>query len=173
MAIFIGIFMILGLEPGPKMMTVNLDLVYFVALVIALTSVAASILGLAIASTIAKAAYVQPAILVPILISVSFVGSFIETRTMTGVTVALIAGLIGYWLKLLNYSNAGVTLGFVMGTMVEKYLFLSLQAYGPTFFLRPITLAIAAMGIMVVLGPYIKQWFHSKGSEMHKSNNEE
>ena len=165
--------MILGLEPGPKMMTENLDLVYFVALVIALTSVAASIIGLMIASTIAKAAYIRPAILVPTLIAVSFVGSFIETRTMTGVTTALIAGLIGYWLKLLNYSNAGVTLGFVMGTMVEKYLFLSLQAYGPTFFLRPITLGIAALGVMVVLGPCIKQWTRSKGSEIQESNREE
>lgn len=162
MAIFIGIFLILGLEPGPSMIQNNLDLVYFMAFVIALTSVAASAIGLLLAPYVARASFVRPHVLVPVLIAVSFIGAFLDTRNLAAITVALLAGLLGFWFKILNYSSAALILGFLLGPLVERYLFLSLQVYGTEFFTRPICLLILLAGLLMVLRPYWKRWLSGR-----------
>lgn len=159
MAIFIGIFLILGLEPGPKMLTTNLHVTYFIAIVIAVTSVAASVIGMMLATPMARIAYVRPEILAPILIAVSIIGSFVEEQKFVAVLVAFGAGVIGYWFKIHGYSRAGLILGFVMGPLIERYFFLSLQAYGPDFMLRPITLLTLAFGMVFAFGPQLRRWF--------------
>jgi putative tricarboxylic transport membrane protein len=158
MAIFIGIFLILGLEPGPKMLTEHLDVTYFIAIVIAVTSVGASVIGMFLVTPMARIAYVRPEILAPMLIAVSIVGSFAEQASFTDVVVACIAGVIGYWMKLHGYSRAGMILGFVMGPLIERYFFLSLQAYGGSFILRPITLGTIAVGLLVVFGGQLRKY---------------
>lgn len=157
MAIFIGIFLILGIQPGPRMLTAQLDVTYFVAVVIALTSVVGSIIGLCLATYIARAAYLRVEILAPALIAVSFVGSYLDTQLLTALAVAALAGIAGYWLRVMAYSCAGVILGFILGPLVERYLFLSLQAYGGAFVLRPIVLAIFAISLLMVLAPYLRR----------------
>jgi TctA family transporter len=154
MAIFIGIFLILGFEPGPNMISEHLDIVLFMALTIAGSSLMASLIGLLIAPYIARASYVRPQVIVPTLIAISFLGGFLDSRVFMAVTITLVAGLCGFWFNLLNYSNAGIILGFLMGPLVERYLFLSLQAYGGQFFLRPISLAILMAGLAVIFVPY-------------------
>ena len=154
MAIFIGIFLILGFEPGPNLISEHLDIVLFMALTIAGSSLMASLIGLLIAPYIARASYVRPQVIVPTLITISFLGGFLDSRVFMAVTITLVAGLCGFWFNLLNYSNAGIILGFLMGPLVERYLFLSLQAYGGQFFLRPISLAILMAGLAVIFVPY-------------------
>ena len=156
MAIFIGIFLILGLEPGPRMISENLDIVFFMALSIAGASVIASLIGLSIAPYIALASYVRPQVLVPALVTISFMGGFLDSRTFTAVTITLLAGLLGFWLNLLKYSTAGLILGFLMGPLVERYLFLSLQAYGSDFFLRPLSLTILVGGLVMIGMAFLK-----------------
>jgi len=152
MAIFIGIFLILGFEPGPKMLTEHLHVTYFIAIVIALTSVGASVFGMMVAKPMAYVAYLRPAILAPLLIAVSFIGSYLENYSFSAVVIAFFAGVAGYWLKINGYSRAGLILGFVMGPLIERYFFLSLQAYGSHFMMRPITLGTLAVGLLLVFG---------------------
>ena len=158
MAIFIGIFLILGIEPGPRMLTTNLDVTYFVALAIAVTSVIASIVGLASASVISRAAYMPVMILGPVLIGISFVGAYLDTQTLTVLAIVALSGFLGFWLRCMGYSCAGIILGFVMGPLVERYLSLSLQAYGGDFVFRPIVMAVLFVTIWIVLEPYRRRW---------------
>ena len=67
-------------------------------------------------------------------------------KLCTAVLVAFAAGVIGYWFKIHGYSRAGLILGFVMGPLIERYFFLSLQAYESDFMLRPITLLTLVLG---------------------------
>jgi putative tricarboxylic transport membrane protein len=158
MAIFIGIFLILGIEPGPTMLTTNLHVTYFVALAIALTSVVASVVGLPCASIIARAAYMSVMVLGPALIAISFGGAYLDTQTMTVLAVVAVSGFLGFWLRCLGYSCAGIILGFVMGPLVERYLSLSLQAYGSGFIFRPIVVAVLLATIWIVFAPYRPKW---------------
>ncbi len=64
------------------------------------------------------------------LIAFSTAGAVVDTRLVFGAFVAIAAGFVGYWLRVMQYSNAGVTLGFLLGPVVEKQMFISLRAYG-------------------------------------------
>ena len=166
MAIFIGIFLILGLEPGPKMLTTHLDVTYFIAILIAVTSVGASVIGMFLATPMAKIAYLRPEILAPLLISVSVVGAYAEETSFTYVIVAVLSGIAGFWLKLNGYSRAGMILGFVMGPLIERYFFLSLQAYGGSFILRPITLGVIVVGLFFIFGGKLRTMLAARLKEM-------
>ncbi len=71
--------------------------------------------------------------------------------------VAIVAGFLGYWLRILGYSPAGITLGFLLGPIVEKQMFISLRAYGFEFLTRPLTLLIFVAMAYLIARPYLRR----------------
>ena len=157
MALFMGILLILGFTPGPGMLTEHLDIVFVMSWAIILGSIFASIIGLGLTPLLVKASYLRPELLAPLIISISLLGSFLEQRMLLGVVLAIVTGFIGYLFKIMNYSNAGITLGFMLGPIIEKNLFQALQAYGPTMIFRPLTLVIFLTGLYLIISPYISR----------------
>ena len=157
MAIFIGILLIVGLQPGPELMRENLPMVYYMAWSLAVAGVLGSIIGLLIAPYVARAATLKPEVLAPMLIAFSVAGSVVDTRLVFGAVVAIAAGFVGYWLYLLGYSAAGITLGFILGPIVEKEMFISLRAYGWDFLTRPLTLLIFVFIGYLFARPYLRR----------------
>ena len=147
MALLIGVFLLLGYVPGPEMMRENLEIVFLIAWVIALSNILASFIGLGMAPVLSKATFMRAEIVVPVLITISVIGSFVDARLPWVMWLAVAFGLIGYVSNSLGYSNAGIILGFVLGPVVGRNLNLSLQTYGVTFVTRPVTL-IVLVGII-------------------------
>jgi putative tricarboxylic transport membrane protein len=162
MALVIGILLILGYVPGPDMIANDLDIVFLIAWIIALSNILASGLGLAIAPALAKLATVRPQLLAPGLIGIALIGSYIDTRLLFSVGVALVFGFVGYVFKAMGYSNAGLILGFVLGPVVDQNLALSLQIYGPEFVFRPIT------GLLLLLVLFSALWAPVKNSPLRR-----
>lgn len=151
MALVIVILLILGYVPGPQMIDNHMDIVFLIAWICALSNVLASFLGLAMAPLFAKLAFLRPQLLAPPLVAISLIGSFVDTRFMLSVLIAVVAGFVGYVLRALGYSLAGVILGFVLGPIVDQNLGLALQLYGSGFVLRPITAAILGLTLVAVV----------------------
>lgn len=149
MALMIGILLVLGFSPGPDMIKNDLDIVFLIAWIMALSNVLASVLGLALAPALAKLAYVRPQILAPALVAVALIGSFIDTRQYASVVIAIVFGVVGYVFRAMGYSNAGLILGFVLGPVIDQNLGLSLQIYGPEFVFRPVTAGLFALVVIV------------------------
>jgi putative tricarboxylic transport membrane protein len=156
MALMIGAFLILGYTPGPEMVTNNLEIVFLVAWILAVSNILSSAIGLGMAPLLAKATFVRHTIIAPVLIGIALIGSFIESRLFFGMALAIAAGLVGYVFKGLGFSNAGIILGFVLGPVVDRNLNIALQAYGPGFMLRPITLGIIFLALTVLFGPKLR-----------------
>jgi putative tricarboxylic transport membrane protein len=165
MAIFIGVLFIVGLPPGPELMNENLDMVYYMAWSLALAGIVGSAIGLIIAPHVARLATVSPGVLAPVLIAFSVGGAIVDSRLITGVYVVIIAGIVGYWLRILDYSLAGITLGFLLGPVVERQLFISINAYGPSFVTRPLTLAIFALMAAVIIRQVVRSRRRSSTKE--------
>jgi TctA family transporter len=53
----------------------------------------------------------------------------------------------------LDYNRPALLLGFVLGDTIERYLQISLNAYGDLFFLRPISLTIIALSLACIFWP--------------------
>jgi TctA family transporter len=52
-----------------------------------------------------------------------------------------------------GYNRPALLLGFVLGETIERNFEVSLKAYGPWFFLRPISIAIIVLMLVCMLWP--------------------
>lgn len=163
MALVIGILLILGYVPGPGMIANHLDIVFLIAWVIALSNILASILGLAMAPAMSRLAFVRPQLLAPVLIVVALIGSYIETRLLMSVIVALAFAVVGYVFRAMGYSNAGLIIGFVLGPVIDQNLGLALQLYGPGFVLRPVTGGLFLFVLAVMVWNRLRRIYRSGG----------
>lgn len=164
-AILLGAFMLLGLTPGPGMMTRHLDLSLTLLLCIIVANIIAVAICFGIAPQIVKVVHVPSRILAPLIIVVALVGTYSYQEQIYDVVTALVFTLVGLAMRNYNYNRPALLLGFILGSLFEKYLFIAYAANGPLFFKgRPISwVLIAAIIALLTYGP-IKSRF-GKGAK--------
>jgi TctA family transporter len=161
MAILITALIILGVEPGPKFMVEHLDLVFLMIWTVVLGNFVGTILGMVVANPLARVTFLRGSLLVPVLLTIILTGSFVIHSAWFDMIVALVFGLLGYAMKRLDYSRPAFIIGFVLGLMVERNLYLSLKLYGSTFFMQPLSLGLMLLTIVVLVYNVLKM-FKSK-----------
>jgi putative tricarboxylic transport membrane protein len=169
MAILFGAFLILGVAPGVDMLTKHLSLVYSMAWTLVFANILAIAILLPFAVKLAKITFIRTDIIVPFILVFGTVGSFLTTSHMGNIIITLATGLLGYGMKVFKYPRAPLLLGIVLGKISEGNLMLSLDLYGPTFFLRPICLVLLLCTIGTIFYPiYAKKRAAAKGEVMPK-----
>ena len=107
----------------------------------------------------AKLIKVPTAVIVPSVVLLCFVGVFSVSNSLFSVGVMIAAGLLGYVMRKLGYSIAPLSIGFVLGPILELALRQSVQISNGsvvTFFDSPIALGIyAALALTILWGPLI------------------
>lgn len=156
MVVLLGGFLLLGLDPGPDFLDNHMDTAVGLALVLALANVVAALLVFALASQIIKITVVRGTVLAPLLLVLIVLGTYSAGNDPADVLFVFVFGALGYVLKEFDYSRPALLLGFVLGPLLETYLHISLQAYGPWFFTRPIALAIAALIVLGLAWPLLR-----------------
>jgi TctA family transporter len=87
-----------------------------------------------------------------------FLGIFTHNQLFPDLVVVLIFGGVGLIFDRLGYNKPAFILGFILGTMFEKYLFISLQAWGDLFFLKPGSLGLIIVIIAFLVFDPVKTW---------------
>lgn len=144
-AVLLGGFMLVGVVPGPSMMTENMVLVFMLLVGLAIANIFAGLICLGSAPYLSRIAFIPVDFVFPIITVVILVASVATEGALPDLMVVVIAGLLGYALKSFGYPRAVLALGFVLGNLLEYYFFMSLRMHGSYFFLRP------ACFIMIVL----------------------
>jgi TctA family transporter len=75
-------------------------------------------------------------------------GAFAGDRAIFDISIAIVFGIFGYAMKVLNYSRSALLIGFVLGFAVEKNLYLALLLDGPLFVLQPIPMMLAMITVL-------------------------
>lgn len=170
MAILLGAFLIHGLVPGPDMLTKNLDVTYSMVWSIALANILGAALCFFFSFQFAKLALVRYSIIMPLILCVVFVGAFQGSRQWGDLYTLLIFGVVGWFMKRLAWPRPPVILGVVLGSIVERYMFISVERYGtewifPTSFqnIRWVVLAMFALSIVGLLRPLFKEYQRAGG----------
>jgi TctA family transporter len=140
MAILLGAFMIIGVVPGQEMLTKHLDVVFSMVWVLALSNVLGVILCLIFVMPMAKLTFVKISIIVPFIFVFAFIGAFLATNNFGDIIITCLIGALGFGFKTFKYPRAPFVLGAVLGDMTENYLHLSMNLFGLSFLLRPLTL---------------------------------
>jgi TctA family transporter len=130
MALILGAFLIHGLVPGPEMVTKKLDVTYTMVWSVAVANIIGAGICFTFADQLAKLALIRPGILVPIVLAVVFVGAFQGSRQWGDIWALLGFGTLGFIMKRLRWPRPPLVLGFVLGGLIERYMFISVERYG-------------------------------------------
>jgi TctA family transporter len=157
MAILLSGFLIMGIMPGPEMLTKHLSLTFSMVWTLAIANVITVILSLAILDQLAKLTYVRGGLIIPFILLLVFVGSYTANGQIADLIVTLIFGVLSYFMVLFGWPRPPFVLGFVLGKVIETYLFISMTRYGFSWLTHPIVVALMILMIVVIAYPYIQQ----------------
>jgi putative tricarboxylic transport membrane protein len=132
----------------------QLDVALTLLIAIAIANVIGAAICFPLAPTLAKLARVPGRILVPTVISLVMIGSYLNDGSIEDVLVTIIFGVVGVIMWRFGFNAPALLLGFILGSLLEGYVFLSVQIGGPLFFLRPICLfLILCLVAFFIYGP--------------------
>lgn len=161
-AVMLGGLYIHGLQPGHELFTQNANIIYAVIVGLILANILMGIFGLTLAKQIVKVASVPFAILAPVIIVLSVVGSYAINNNMFDVYVMVAFGLIGYLMRKASFSTAAVVIAMILGSMAEMgYRQALVMSKGDVFsyyLSRPISLVIIVLIVLALLSPVVQKW---------------
>ncbi|WP_238381055.1 tripartite tricarboxylate transporter permease [Alkalilacustris brevis] len=156
MAILLGAFLIHGISPGPDMLGPRLDVTFTLIWTVALANILGAGLCLLLAGQFAKLALIRGGILVPLIFSVMTIGAYQASRSLGDLAVLLIFGIIGWMMKRLDWPRAPLILAFVLGALIENYLFISVLRYEFAWVTMPVPATLLTVMALMLLTPMIK-----------------
>lgn len=145
MAILLAGMVLIGLQPGPAMVSTNLDITYTIVWSLAIANIIGTALCIMLAPGIAKLTEIRYPIIAPFMIVVIAFAAFQPTRSFSDLLALLVLGGVGIFLRRFGWSRPAFLIGFVLATQSESYLYQAVQFSGFSFFQRPIVLVIGAI----------------------------
>ena len=165
MALILGAFLIHGLVPGPELLAKRLDITYTLVWSVAIANVLGAGICFLFANQLAKVALVRIGILAPVVLAITYIGAFQGQNSWGDISALLIFGFIGWMMKRLRWPRPPLILGFVLGGLVERYMFISVERYSWEWLwiFREGTFApwvdiILLMALYGILAPVIRRW---------------
>jgi putative tricarboxylic transport membrane protein len=153
-AVLMGAFMMNGLTPGPFLFVEHPDFVWAVIASLYIGNVMLLILNLPLIGIWVQILKIPYPILFPLILAFTLVGSYSVDNNAFSVGVLVLFGVVGYFLKKLDYPLAPVALTLILGPLMEKGLRASLemsQGSFAIFFERPISLGLLILAALFLL----------------------
>lgn len=155
MAILLNALYLHGLNPGQELLTSKLNFTFLMAFTLLAGNILSSLIGACSARLLSKIAVVRTSILAPAILVFSLLGSYGVSGRIGDVVVTFVFGLLGLALKQHDYARAAVVIGLVLGETIERSYHLSIQTFGWSFLLRPLTLVMLVFTVVTILVPLL------------------
>jgi putative tricarboxylic transport membrane protein len=148
MAVMMGALVMLGIQPGPNIALQHMDLVWILIWTLAFANVLAVVLFFLAGRWVGLIVFIRAGLLVPFVLVLGMAGTFMSSGNWQTLVVLAALGTLGYGLKRCGWPRAPFAIGIVLGPIMEISLHQSLTIWGPLFFVRPITLVLAALTVV-------------------------
>jgi hypothetical protein len=124
-------------------------------------------------SQFAKIATLRYSLILPVVLCLVYIGAFEGTRQWGDLYSLLFFGVLGWAMKHFKWPRPPLVLGFILGGIFERYLFISIERYGIEWMKRPVVIGLFAVAMLSLLGPFFKDVRAHGGirgmlSDMHK-----
>jgi len=147
-AVLLAAMFIHGVRPGPLIMIEFPEFVYQVVAMVLLATTAMFVLGLAMVRPLVKVLSIPREKLMPVVFVLCVIGSYAIQARLFDVGVMVVFGVIGYYMREMEYPIAPLVLGIILGSILDKNLIRSLiiSEGNPLFFFEsPISIIIASV----------------------------
>ena len=153
MAILLGALLLVGLLPGPDMLTTDLPITFAMVWTIVIANILAAIVLMFLAKYVAKVAFISGHLIVPGVILFIFMGAWLAGGTSLGAWITcLIFGILGYLMKVTGWARPPLVLGLILGGISENRFQLATLAEGSYAWLsRPMVLLIVCLIVLTIL----------------------
>jgi putative tricarboxylic transport membrane protein len=152
MAVMLGAFVILGIQPGPEMAREHLDLVWVLIWTLVVSNVLAAAMFLAIGRWVVLAVHLRAGLLVPFVLLMTCMGVLLAASHWQNLGLLVALAALGHGFKQCDWPRAPLAIGLVLGPVMELSLHQSLTIWGPGFLLRPVAgmLLLATIATVVL-----------------------
>jgi len=121
-AIILGAFIIHGIQPGPSIFSNEPQLVFGIFYGLLLATVAMFAIGKLLTPAFARVLTTPNSILVPTVLFLALIGVYASHGLMFDLWVALLFGVVFYFLGKLDFSAPAFILAFVLSPIIEESL---------------------------------------------------
>ncbi len=150
MAVMMGAFLILGIQPGPAMITKHLDLVWTLIWALVVGNLIAVSFLLFITRWVAVLTFINATMLVPFIVVLVVIGAYVNEGQWENLLILLGMSIIGYAMLRANWPRAPFVIGLVLGRIAEESLHKALDLWGLSFFTRPISMVLIGMIVATI-----------------------
>ncbi len=153
MAILLGAFLIHGLVPGPDMVTTNLAITYSMVWSIAIANILAAGICFLLSGQFARLATLRYSLFLPGVLCLIYIGAFQSKREWGDLYSLLFFGVLGWALKHFKWPRPPLVLGFILGSILERYMFISIQRYGWDWVFNPLVIVLFLLAALSLFRP--------------------
>ncbi len=160
-AILLGGLTLMGVQPGPRMVTTDLPLLLSIIWTLVLANIFGALACILLIKPIARICYIPATKLVPFIMIILTIGAYQTSRHWGDIIAFIIIGLIGWLMKHLDWPRPPLLIGFVLAKSTERYLWISMSRYGYSWLISP---GVIIIGIII----FIMMWLGyrlKRGSE--------
>nr|WP_270181186.1 tripartite tricarboxylate transporter permease [Alkalihalobacillus sp. CinArs1] len=172
-AVLLGALLVVGVQPGPLMLTDHPDVFWGVIASMYLGNIFLLVLNLPLIPFIARILYIPKALLISLVIIFCMIGVYGVSFSTFDLYLLLAFGIIGFIMRLINFPAAPLILAFILGGMMEQSfrqaLTISNGSY-MTFFDSTVTVVLLVLSVLSLTLPFIKSKLSKKKEEEEKEH---
>jgi len=151
MSLVLAAMLLLGLSPGPKMVTERLDLTLIIVWSLVLANLMATGLCFFFTRQLAGITKLPVHYLFPVLIVLIFLAAY-QSTTDWGDLVALLGfSAIGISMKRFGWPRPPLIVGIVLQRLAETYFFLTTKLYGFSWLTRPVVIILFVLTVWTIV----------------------
>lgn len=153
-AILLSAFMIHGVAPGPAMIVNQPEIFWGVVASMYVGNIMLLLLNLPLIGLLIKVLDIPRAYLSPLILLLCLIGVFSSTGDGTGLVVAVVFGIIGYFLRRRGLDLSVVILGLVLGPIIERSVRQSLAISGGEVSIlvsSPISITLSILALVILV----------------------
>jgi len=150
MAILLGAMVVLGVEPGPRILDTNLTLIFVLIWSLAIANVVGTIICLGFSRPIAALTRIPFPVLFPLVFLLITLGAYQATRHVGDLVVLIGFGILGWIMKKVGAPRAPLLVGFILSTLAERYVWVTVSRFGMDWLARPGVITILLLTVVLV-----------------------
>ena len=159
MALFLGVLILHGMDPGPMLLIERESTIFMLILALLCATMLSGVIVLIAARHLARIAFVDSAILIPCVVTISLVGAYAVHNSLGDVFVAAFFGLVGYLMIRTDYPRITLVIAFVLADLMERNFIQSMIMFRGDWlmFLSDRTTAILfSMTVLALMVPAVQ-----------------
>lgn len=157
-SILMGGLVLHGLQPGPLMFKLNIDVVGSMFIAYALSNIVMVVVALLLIRVFIRLLRVPARVLYPVILIMCVLGTYSVNNRVFDIWVLLLTGSAGYILTKSGFSLPPLILGYILGPIVESNFRTALVACKgdmTALFAQPVALVILAIALLFIVMPLL------------------